>query len=313
MTSDTAATSPRVAFLGLGNMGLPIARCIAAAGYDIVAWDRAEAPRQAAGASGLAVPGSLTEALEGCDVLLTSLPGPAQIEALVGDDAVAPLLFRPGLTWVDLTTSDANLNRRLAARLAAAGGAFGECPLTGAVDGARQARLVGYFGGAAEVHRATADLLGSFCRAVYPCGDVGTGNAAKLVTNQLWFANAAMIGEALCLGLKAGIDLPNLHAVIVDSVGTSFVATHDVESIFAGHYDPSFSTELCLKDLRLIAELAEAVGVDIPLTREVAGRFREAAARYGADAPELSVVRLIEEPAGVELRVDGDWVPHWEK
>lgn len=309
----TRPSATRAAFFGLGNMGLPIARCIAAAGFGLSAWDRAEGARQAAAAAGVSVAGSAGEALAGCDVLLTSLPGPAQVEAFAADPDLAPLLFRSGLTWIDLTTSDATLNRRLAARMAEAGGAFAECPLSGAVDGARHGTLVGYFGGPAALHAALVGLLGSFCREVYPCGDVGTGNAAKLVTNQLWFANAAMIGEALCLGVKAGIDLPTLHAAIVDSVGTSFVATHDVESVFARHYDPSFSTELCLKDLRLVAAMAEAVGVDIPLTREVAARFREAAQRYGADAPELSVVRLIEERSGVSLRVAGDWVPHWEK
>lgn len=83
-------------------------------------------------------------------------------------------------------------------------------------------------------------------------------------------------------------------------------------SIFAGHYDPSFRLALCLKDLSLIDELIQATGTRSELTQATHARFREAAARYGENAGEMIVCKLIEEDAGVELRVAGDWVPPWE-
>jgi 3-hydroxyisobutyrate dehydrogenase-like beta-hydroxyacid dehydrogenase len=87
---------------------------------------------------------------------------------------------------------------------------------------------------------------------------------------------------------------------------------HDVPSIFAGHYDPSFRLALCLKDLGLVDQLLTEVGSRAELTRATHDRFREAAERYGDGAGEMTVCKVIEDDAGVELRVAGDWVAPWE-
>jgi 3-hydroxyisobutyrate dehydrogenase len=87
----------------------------------------------------------------------------------------------------------------------------------------------------------------------------------------------------------------------------------DVPSIFAGHYDPSFPIALCLKDLRLIEELIADTGARHELTTATHDRFKEARARYGDAAGEMTVCRLIEDDAGVSLRVAGDWTPPWEE
>jgi len=87
---------------------------------------------------------------------------------------------------------------------------------------------------------------------------------------------------------------------------------HDVPSIFAGHYDPSFPLALCLKDLGLIDEMMKETGTRGELTQATYDRFKEAAARYGLGAGEMTVCKVIEDDAGVELRVAGDWVAPWE-
>ena len=109
-----------------------------------------------------------------------------------------------------------------------------------------------------------------------------------------------------------GVELGTLWEAIKNSVGDSFVARHDAPSIFAGHYDPSFSLDLCTKDLGLIAELAGEVGTALPITETAHRRFEEAAARYGLAAAELHVVRQLEEDAGLSMRLAGDWTPPWE-
>jgi 3-hydroxyisobutyrate dehydrogenase-like beta-hydroxyacid dehydrogenase len=92
----------------------------------------------------------------------------------------------------------------------------------------------------------------------------------------------------------------------------SFVLRHDVASIFAGHYDPSFPIALCLKDLGLIQELMTETGVRDDLTHATHERFKEARDRYGEAAGEMTLCKTIEDAAGVSLRVEGDWVPPWE-
>ena len=92
-----------------------------------------------------------------------------------------------------------------------------------------------------------------------------------------------------------------------------FVARHDAPSIFAGHYDPSFTLGLCLKDLGLTDELADAVDADLPLTAAAHHAFAHAADRYGLDAAELHVARRIEDDGGLDFRLPGTWTPPWEQ
>src|SRR5205809_513428 len=99
-------------------------------------------------------------------------------------------------------------------------------------------------------------------------GPLGTGTVVKLVTNQIWFINAAAIGEALVLGKKAGVELTVLWDALKNSVGDTFVVRHDVPSIFAGHYDPSFTLDLCCKDLGLIAALSQTTQTPAPMTAQ---------------------------------------------
>jgi 3-hydroxyisobutyrate dehydrogenase-like beta-hydroxyacid dehydrogenase len=115
----------------------------------------------------------------------------------------------------------------------------------------------------------------------------------------------AAIGEAMVTAKKAGLEPEVWWAAMKGGAADSFVLQHDVPSIFAGHYDPSFRLALCLKDLSLIDELVQKMGTRSELTQATHARFREAAERYGGDAGEMTVCKLIEEDAGVELRVDG--------
>jgi 3-hydroxyisobutyrate dehydrogenase-like beta-hydroxyacid dehydrogenase len=110
----------------------------------------------------------------------------------------------------------------------------------------------------------------------------------------------------------AGLDPKVWWDVMKGGAADSFVLQHDVPSIFAGHYDPSFPIALCLKDLGLIEELMTETGTRNELTRATHDRFKEAAARYGTDAGEMTVCKLIEDDAGVELRVAGHWIAPWE-
>ena len=113
-------------------------------------------------------------------------------------------------------------------------------------------------------------------------------------------------------GRRGDASLDTLWTAICSSVGDSFVAQHDAPSIFAGHYDPTFTLDLCLKDLRLIGELQEGVAAELPLTDAARGAFARAMQRYGPQARELTVAKLIEEDAGLSFRLAGDWVAPWE-
>jgi len=310
-TRGVNAQLPRIGFVGLGNMGGPMAKRLVAAGHHVVCFDINPAAIDAVVAAGATAAESATACAASADLFMTSLPRPDHVEAVMAGPQGALAALSPGSIWVDLTTNKKELVQAYAAQ-APDGVTVVDSPVTGAVDGARTGKLTLFIGGdEASVNRVAPvlDNLG----LVIKSGDLGNGNVVKLVTNQLWFVAAAALGEGFATGLANGVDLDTLWYAIKESVGDSFVARHDAPSIFAGHYDPSFSLDLCLKDLGLVAALNANVATDLPMTEAAHATFERAAERYGADQGELHVAKRIEDDAGLSFRLAGDWTPHWEK
>ena len=302
-------TDPTLGFIGLGNMGAPMCERLLQAGHRVVAFDLVSERLDHAVGKGAISAVSAVDCAARADILLTSLPRPEHDEAVM-EDVGALAALRSGSLWIDLTTNRKDLVIRLAAA-APAGVDVVDAPVTGAVDGARNGRLTLFVGGAtAPVERATAVLghLGT----VIPTGPLGTGNVVKLVTNQLWFIAAAALGEGFAVGMSHGVELATLYRAISESVGDSFVVRHDAPSIFAGHYDPSFSVGLCLKDLGLLDELQAGVDASLLMTDAARAAFTDAANRYGPDVGELHVAKRLEDDTGLSFRLDGDWTPPWE-
>jgi len=297
----------KIGFVGLGTMGAPMAANLLRAGHRVKGYDID--PARIALVPGIESANSVAECTHGADIVLVSVPGPKQFGSVM-DGGLGEAL-EPGTIFIDLTTNELGLVRQWGARLAERNVAMLDAPVTGAVDGAISGRLVLFVGGERIIYEQTLPVLDAICAKAIYGGALGAGNVIKLVTNQLWFVHATAIGEALMLGKKAGVDLLTLWEGIKSSVGTSFVAEHDVPSIFAGHYDPSFTLDLCVKDLGLILELSRAVDAPTPLTQAAATRFAMARQAYGGDAAELHVAKLIEDEAGTDLRADGSWPAHW--
>ena len=300
----------RIGFVGLGTMGATMCHRLIQAGHQVHAFDADLDKTAAASIAGGYAAQSAADCARAAELFFTSLPRPDHVQAVMVD-AGALAALPAGAVWVDLTTNQIDLLRRLAGR-APAGVAVVDSPVTGAVDGARNGRLTLFAGGdpaAVDRVRPILSVLGT----VICCGPLGTGNVVKLVTNQLWFIAAAALGEGLALGMRHGVDLTVLWSAIRQSVADSFVAAHDAPSIFAGHYDPSFTLDLCLKDLRLIQDLQHGLDADLPLTDAARSAFTLAAERYGAQAAELHVAKRIEDDAGLSFRLPGDWTPPWEQ
>ncbi len=298
----------RIGYIGLGSMGGPMARNLARAGVDISVFDLDPAKVETAVAAGAKAGASGADVAAASDILFTSLPEPRHVAA-----AVPPLIdvMAPGSIWVDLTTDDPDLVRRIAEQAAARSVSVLEAPVTGAVDGARLGRLTFFVGGDAELVERVRPYFEIMGKPI-ACGPLGTGNVTKLITNQVWFVNAIVTSEALVLGKKSGIDPLVVWEALKNSVGDTWVVRHDVPSIFAGHYDPSFTLDLCCKDLRLLDEQGTATGTQMDMTRLARAKFEAARAEFGGSAAELLVCKQIEDASGTDLRVPGDWTPPWE-
>lgn len=301
----------RIGFIGLGTMGKNAAASIRRHGFDMVVYDIRPEAMEGLAAMGAAKATSPADVLARCDVAVTMVFGPKEVEAVLrgadgflsGDCA--------GKIWIDMTTSSPFLMRDLAAEFAAKGGKAVDAPVTGSVDAAIRGDMPMFVGGedaVIEQVRPVIEAMGQLRKV----GAYGNGYVAKLVNNQLWKIHAAAIGEAMVTAKLAGLDPAVWWEVMKGGAADSFVLSHDVPSIFAGHYDPSFPIRLCLKDLSLIKELMDKVGTTNTLTEATHERFREAGKRYGMGAGEMTVCKVIEDDAGVDLRVAGDWPKPWE-
>ncbi|MBT8239805.1 MAG: NAD(P)-dependent oxidoreductase [Acidimicrobiia bacterium] len=292
-------------------MGGPMCRRLLGAGYEVAAFDINPDAIAAAVEAGATAGDSARAIAADVDLLLTSLPRPDHVEAVIGGADGALAAMRAGSIWIDLTTNRTTLIEALAAE-APEGVEVVDSPVTGAVDGARTGNLTLFVGGDGTSVARVRPVL-EHMGLVIECGPRGTGNVTKLVTNQLWFIHAASLAEGFALGMANGVSLATLWYAIKESVGDSFVARHDAPSIFAGHYDPSFTLGLCLKDLGLVEELSAKVTASLDMTRQAHEQFKKATERYGPDQGELHVAKQIEDDSGLSMRLDGDWIPHWER
>lgn len=301
----------KIGFIGLGYMGAAAAANIRRHGYELCVHDLDQSRAKSLITAGATWADSITELVRRVDTVITMVPGPKEIEAIVRGPGGLIETITPGQFWVDMTTNSPTLVRELARVLRERGARTVDSPVTGAVDGAIQGRLTLFVGGTAADMDVVRPVLETMGRAFH-MGECGAGAVTKLLTNQLWFIHAAAIGECLVLGKSSGIDLLTLWDALKNSVADSFVCRHDVPSIFAGHYDPSFTLDLCCKDLDLIVKLAKEKGVSSDLTRLSQSKFELARQTYGGRAAELHVCKLIEDAAKIELRAAGDWPEHWK-
>lgn len=293
---------PHLFFIGVGNMGNPMAANLLKAGYALTVHDVSLEKAQNLLSLGAVWADSIAAGCANADVVMASLPGPPQVrEVMLGEHGVLAH-SKPGASIIDTSTSSVELVQQLVALAHSKGLGFLEAPVTNAVDMAALGRLSIFVGGEQalfEQHKALFEVIGE---KIFHVGAPGNGATIKLLTNLLWFVSAAAIGEGLMLGAKAGIPLHTVWEAIKSSAGNSWVAEHDVPSIFAGHYDPSFSLALCCKDLGLINQIARNQGYELPMGSKAQALFQEAMQTYGPDAAELHVVKLLEERVGHLLR-----------
>jgi 3-hydroxyisobutyrate dehydrogenase len=293
----------RVAFVGLGRMGSHMCRHVCEAGFSVSAFDVVGDAVLRASSFGARPASSLADCLEGAEVLLTSLPGPPQVDAVLGEALPA---LEPGSLAIEMSTSSLEVGRRASGVAAARGVELVDAPVAGQTIGAEAGTLAIYVGGSDSAFSRAQPVLESMGdpARIFHMGPFGSGYTIKLLLNLMWFVHAAATAEALTVGVKAGVSLDKLHEALVDSPANSVFLERDVRMVLDdGDYDEGFFMSLVTKDLGLAVDLARDVGVPVELAALVEQVHRRARAVFGDAAGEMSVMRLYEELAGVELRL----------
>jgi 3-hydroxyisobutyrate dehydrogenase len=293
----------RVAFLGLGAIGSPMAAHLARRG-PLTVWNRtgARAAEFAAAHGGKAADTPREAALE-ADVVMTCLPTSREVEALLyGPDGLLAGL-RSGALFLDCTSGDPATSRRIAARLGERGIAFADAPVSGGVSGAVAGTLTVMVGADPGTFERARPILGAFGKRIEHMGPVGTGDAMKAVNNALLGVNILAVGEGLAALVKAGVSARTAVDVLNASSGRSFVTEVLVpERVLTGRWPQTFRLALLDKDVKIARDFLRETGVDGPLLDRAGELLARSRAALGENADHIEAIRLIEREAGVQIR-----------
>lgn len=267
----------RIAFIGLGNMGGPMAGNLVKAGHEVTAFDLVEASRQAAADLGVGISGSAREAVAEAEVVVTMLPAGRHVLAVWAD--ILPAV-KPGTLLIDCSTIDVDSARKAHALAAEKGCPALDAPVSGGTGGAKGATLTFMVGGSEEAFDRGEPILARMGRKIVHCGAAGNGQAAKICNNMILGISMIGVSEAFVLAEKLGLSHQALFDVSSTSSGQCWSLTTycpvpgPVPTSPANNdYKPGFASALMLKDLKLAQEAAQAAGASTPLGAAAAQLF----------------------------------------
>ena len=293
-----------VAFLGLGHMGVEMARRLEDAGFDLTVYNRSPAPTEEFAARGVRVAATPAEAAAGADAVLTMLSDGAAVEAvLLGENGVltggGP--FPPIL--IEMSTIDVASSRRIAARAADVGVGYLRAPVSGNPVAVRTGKLSIIVSGDAAAlaeARATLEAIGP---TVVMLGDGEQARVMKLCLGIMIAATAQMLAEALALGEAHGLGRAQMLEVIGDSaVGSPFVA-YKAPPLIADDYRSTFTSQLMYKDLSLILACANEVGLPVPVTELTRHLVDDCISKGMGDLDFMTLLPRLQHEAGLRTRL----------
>jgi len=300
----------QVGFIGIGTMGAGMALNLRKAGYPLRVHDLRRECAQAHEAAGAVWAASIAEVGRACDVVFTSLPGPADVEAvaLAADGLLASM--RPGSAWFDLTTNSPSLLRRLGPMFAQKGIHFLDAPVSGGPAGARSGKLALYIGGDDATFRRHKPLLDAIGDQAMYVGPLAAGTIAKLSHNCASFGIRMVIAEVFSLGVKAGVEpLALWHAMRQGATGRRRSFDGVGEQFLQNRYEPAaFALRLAHKDMMLALDLARESGVPMPMAEQASQDFKAALERGWGEQDSRSPMRLQLERAGVHIEESAEAV-----
>lgn len=303
MGSEVLGVESRIAFIGLGHMGGPMAANLVAAGYEVTGFDVVPAALEAASGAGVVVAASASAAAEGADVIVTMLPaGKHVFAAFEGEGPGGGLLAaaRPGALFLECSTISVE-DARTAHEMVVASGHRGlDAPVSGGVVGAEAGTLTFMVGGSEEDFAAAGGILGVMGRRIVLCGGPGSGQAAKVCNNMILGVSMIAVSEAFVLGEKLGLTHQALFDVAANASGQCWSLTTNCPvpgpvpaSPANRDYQPGFAGALMAKDLGLAVEALNATGVDAVLGRMAEEIYREFALGGGAGSDFSGIINTI--------------------
>ena len=292
--------APSVGFIGVGNMGNPMAGNVLKTGFPMTVFDKnpgAMANLLQAGAQKAA---SAQEVVERSEIVMTCLPASPDVEALYLEPGGLVERARPGMILIDLSSVLPSTPRKIEPAARARGVHFLEAPVSGGVSGARAATLAVMVGGDPQVLERARPVLRALGPNIFGVGPVGAGNTVKAINNMMACVNSLAMMEGYVLGVKAGLDPMTIYDVVKASSGGSKALERIPSAIIPRKFEPGFKVQLMNKDLETFNTIAKDLHVPVSFSN-VAQRYQQAALAAGLGDQDTSVVlKIIERLAAVD-------------
>lgn len=293
-----------VGFIGLGTMGAPMARNLLAKGHRLVVFDMQPAAVRALVAAGAAAAATPREVAAASEVVITMLPDAPDVERVaLGQDGVVAGL-KAGSVYIDMSTIDPATTRKVGAAVAARGAAMIDSPVGKTADAAVAGTLTLMVGGPADVVARCRPVLDCMGTDFFHCGELGAGQTMKLINNLLATAVAEASIEAVVSGTKAGLTLELMLSVLRTTMAwNNALAISMPKRPLAGDFSPGFMMKLAHKDCRLALQMVDGLGVTAPVGHAALASLEEGLRRGLQDDDVGALLKLREEPAGVQVRL----------
>jgi 3-hydroxyisobutyrate dehydrogenase len=286
-----------VGFVGIGKMGLPMAKRIAAHGYPVQAFDASPAAQSEIGAvSGVQAAKSLAEVGRGCEVVILMLPDSAVVKSVLFGDSggLAPHL-KQGSVVIDMSSSSPSVTRELGPRLQAAGVDFIDAPVSGGVKRAVDGSLAIMAGGEHAVIERVKPLFLTMGKSIIETGMLGSGHAMKALNNYVSAAGLLAACEALKVGADFGIAPDKIVAVLNASTGKNNSTENKLmQFVVSGLFNSGFSLGLMKKDINIATDLAKSLGADTLLGEVLLKSWADAESKLTGAADHTEIYRMLE-------------------
>jgi 3-hydroxyisobutyrate dehydrogenase-like beta-hydroxyacid dehydrogenase len=276
-------TVMHIGFIGIGRIGLPMAARLLAAGHKLFIYDVARDRCRLLEKDGAVLCADPGEVARRADYIVTSLPGPAEVDAVIAGAQGILTRIRPGAIVIETSTIGPDQSRALAVRCAEKQAAFLEAPVSGGVPSAESGKLTAIVGGDATVLAQARPVLECFAARIYHLGPAGNGSVAKLINQMVFLSYVALFCEATALGKRAGLDVPALIEVLRVSVAGQPLMNPWEKPIESGDWSAGFPIKAALKDLTLGAEVCADRQHAAPVFQAALEAFRAAAESGHAD------------------------------
>lgn len=292
----------RIAFLGLGAIGAPMAKHLASS-FDLVVWNRTAAKATAFAANnGAETAATPREAATGAEIIITCLPTSREVRDLLdGADGLLAGL-KPGSLFIDCTSGDPGTSKRIAGLLGERGVGFVDAPVSGGTSGADAGTLTIMCGGEQAAFDRARPVLESFGRKIVLVGPVGAGHALKAVNNALLAVHIWSTAEGLAALAKAGVKPGAALEVINASSGRSNASENLIpQRVVTRAFPKTFRLALLEKDVAIAADFVREQRVPSSMIQQIAELFRLARVELGEEADHVEAVKVVERWAGVEI------------